>query len=170
MTDKAAEIDVRVTCPLWRRAVADVEDVCRRAALGALAPVRTPWPGIEASLVLADDELVWTLNREFRDCDRTTNVLAFPGLPEGPQPPGAPVLLGDVVIAYETAATEAAADGMEMSDHLCHLVVHGMLHLLGYDHQSEAEAAEMERLEVGVLAGLGVDNPYAGEPASGCGT
>ncbi len=163
------EIDVTVSCPAWIEAVPGVEDVCRDAARAACAvnggtPASAP-AGAEASLVLADDRLMRTLNRDYRNLDEATNVLAFAnadaaGGVGGDAAPGAPRVLGDVVVAYETAAAEAEAEAKSLADHLCHLVVHGMLHLLGHGHQTAAEADRMERLESQALSRLGVANPY----------
>jgi probable rRNA maturation factor len=90
-----------------------------------------------------------------------TNVLAFAlADPAGPTPAGAPNLLGDVVLAFETVAREATAQQKPLADHLAHLVVHGVLHLQGFDHQSEAEAAVMEAREVEILTRLGLPDPY----------
>lgn len=158
-------IDVSVPCPGWSEAVAEVGEVARRAALAALeaaaeeAGTRLPSPA-EVSLVLADDALARTLNRDYRGRDRPTNVLAFAGEVESGPAAGAPALLGDVVVAFETASGEAAAEGRGLADHLSHLVVHGILHLLGHDHQTVAGAARMERLEVRALSRLGIADPY----------
>jgi probable rRNA maturation factor len=101
------------------------------------------------------------LNRDYRGVDAPTNVLSFSG-ESAPGPiDGRPRVLGDVIVAYQTARAEAAEAELPLGDHLCHLVVHGMLHLLGHDHRSGGEAESMERLEVRVLAGLGVADPYA---------
>ena len=103
------------------------------------------------------------LNSDWRGIDRPTNVLAFPGWdPDAPLPAEAPLLLGDVVLARETVAREAKEQGKTVTDHLGHLVVHGVLHLLGYDHAIDAEAAVMETLETAILAELGVADPYRG--------
>lgn len=119
-------------------------------------------PGAELSLLFTDDAHIRDLNRRFRGFDKPTNVLSFPaGMSEngrfGP-------LLGDIVIAFETVAREAAAQDLTMEAHLSHLLVHGFLHLLGFDHIEEAEAAAMEGLETAILAGLGIADPYAGPP------
>jgi len=162
----ALEIDVTISCSAWIEAVPKVEAMCRDAARAACeANVLAPPVAAEASLVLADDAFVRALNWDYRKLDEATNVLAFTntnttGDAEENGALGAPSLLGDVVVAYETAAAEAVAEAKSLADHLCHLVVHGMLHLLGYDHQTTAEADSMERLEVQVLCGLGVANPY----------
>jgi len=129
---------------------------------------------VEVSLALAGDRLVQRLNRTYRKRDKPTNVLSFPAADiAGPksrkregawsQPPRQPVLLGDVIVAFETTDAEAAAQGKALGDHLAHLIVHGTLHLLGYDHERLAQARRMERLEVAILAGLGVADPYAVE-------
>ena len=143
----------------WLEALPTAEKVSRRAALAALA--RGP-ERLEVSILLADDDLVMEFNRDYRGKDEPTNVLAFPGS-DDPGAANRPVVLGDVVIAYETAAAEVASDanGMRLLDHLSHLVVHGMLHLLGHDHQSAGDARRMEALETEILAGLGVLDPYA---------
>jgi probable rRNA maturation factor len=119
--------------------------------------------------VLGDDVMVRDLNRQFRDRDEATNVLSFATLDDdsAPTPDDGPVLLGDVIVAYETTAAEAAADGKTIAAHLSHLVVHGVLHLLGQDHIEDGEAEEMEALERRILAELGIPDPYAIEERAG---
>jgi len=165
------EIDVALPCPSWLEALPEAEALGRAAALAAFAGAdaagRAAGLPAEASLVLADDALVRGLNRDYRGLDKATNVLTFANLDgAGPMPDGAAVLLGDIVLAYETTAAEAAAQGKPLADHFSHLVVHGMLHLLGFDHTSADQAEEMEGLETRVLKGLGVADPYA-EDAEG---
>ncbi len=161
-----------------------IDALCRRAAKAALAVAsrgtgvrggRGPDLGagaIELSVVLADDGFVRALNREYRGKDEPTNVLSFPIWgPSGPTggargPERAVMVLGDVVIAYETVRAEAKSQAKRIEDHLCHLVVHGVLHLLGCDHESKPEARDMEALEVSVLAGLGIGDPYAPRSAA----
>ncbi len=114
-------------------------------------------------LILTDDAEQRRLNRDWRGVDHPTNVLAFPAWePSAAVPPGAPLLLGDVVLAFETVAREARQQGKPLAAHLSHLVVHGVLHLFGHDHIGEAEAVVMEALETAILAGLGVPDPYCG--------
>jgi probable rRNA maturation factor len=163
---RAAVIDVGVDAAGWNDALSEVEDLCRAAALAALRMSGRALPAEaapEVSIVLADDDALRRLNRDYRGKDRPTNVLSFSAL-EGAATPdcsGGPMILGDVVVALETAEREAAAEGKSLADHLRHLVVHGVLHLLGYDHEAPAEAEEMEDLERRVLAGMGVSDPYA---------
>jgi probable rRNA maturation factor len=116
---------------------------------------------VELSLVLLDAAEQQQLNRDWRGVDQPTNVLAFPAWePGAPTAPGAPLLLGDVSLAIETVEREAAQQNKPPADHALHLVVHGVLHLIGYDHGTESEAAVMEGLEVYILAKLGVADPY----------
>ena len=158
------QIDVTVALGTWSTTVADVEDVCRRAATEALARSDRAAAESEISVLLCDDDTVSRLNGEYRGQTRPTNVLSFPIGDADPSPKTH--LLGDVAIAFETVAAEAASSHLEIVDHLTHLVVHGVLHLLGYDHQTTPEAEEMEALEVEILDHLGVADPYAAEPYS----
>jgi probable rRNA maturation factor len=128
------------------------------AAFAELAPAR---PGeSELGVVFTDDARIRELNAGWRGKDKATNVLSFPAFPEtktGPLPP----LLGDIVLAAETVASEAVLESKPVENHISHLVVHGMLHLLGYDHETDAEAEEMEALERRILARLAIPDPYA---------
>lgn len=161
-------ISVAVGAPAWRTHLAGPMGVCRRAAGATLARVSLPpWLARpEVSILLTDDAAVRRLNAAYRSQDRATNVLSFPtfdripGSAPGHLPPG-PVPLGDVVLALETVRAEAAAAAKPLSGHVSHLVVHGCLHLLGYDHQSRADAALMESLERVILDRLGIADPYA---------
>lgn len=158
-------IDIAEPCPLWRGRLPNVERLCGEAARAAIAGAGRALGPAEVSLVLGDDALIQALNRQWRGQDKPTNVLSFPALPAA-LPSGAPHLLGDVVLAFETLAAEAAAQGKPLAHHLRHLVVHGVLHLLGFDHAAAGEAERMEALEVAVLAGLGVPDPYRVAEAS----
>ena len=116
-------------------------------------------PPAELSVVFTDDAHIRILNRRYRNRDAATNVLSFPAAPlrRGRRGP----LLGDIVIARETTAREAAAEHLTVAEHLPHLIVHGLLHLLGHDHKDDADAVVMERLETAILDRLGIADPYA---------
>ena len=114
----------------------------------------------ELSLVFSDDATVKALNAKWRGKDKPTNVLSFPAFPL--KPGGKlPPLLGDVILAFETVAREALEEAKPLDWHISHLVLHGLLHLLGYDHETDAGAEEMEALERRVLASLAIQDPYA---------
>ncbi len=122
-------------------------------------------PRLEASILFTCDDAVHALNREWRGKDKPTNVLSFPMLERDEllqlAPDGPPVLLGDIALAHETCAREAAEKGASLADHAAHLVIHGLLHLAGRDHEiSPRDAQEMEALEVKALALLGIADPY----------
>lgn len=123
-----------------------------------------PFPEMapELSLVFTNDDSIQQINAEWRGQDKPTNVLSFPAFPL--EPGGMPgPMLGDIVIARETVEREAVDLGKTFDDHLTHLLVHGFLHLFGYDHMEKDEAEEMEALETRILAGLGLSDPYAGQ-------
>jgi probable rRNA maturation factor len=153
----APVIDVQVQSPLW-----DAEPAAAQTVRAAIETAATLVPAAgEISVLLTDDAGVRDLNRAWRGLDRPTNVLSFPAAKAG----GA--LLGDIAIAYETLAGEAAADSKPFLHHLAHLAVHGFLHLLGYDHQTDSQADAMEGLERAALARLDIADPYrAHEPGN----
>jgi probable rRNA maturation factor len=122
-------------------------------------------PRLSASLLFTSDDEIHALNREWRERDKPTNVLSFPMLERADllrlAPDGPPVLLGDIALAYETCAREAGEKGVALEQHAAHLIVHGLLHLAGLDHDLDPEEAEaMEALEVKALAMMGVADPY----------
>lgn len=154
------DIDILVETEGWAG-----ESSLRRLSVSAIAAA---WeeldageqPESELSLVFTDDTTIRELNSDWRDKDKPTNVLSFPASNLKPgQKPGP--MLGDIVIARETVAREAADEEKPFDHHLTHLVVHGFLHLLGYDHLSDTEAEEMEALERKILARLAIPDPYA---------
>jgi probable rRNA maturation factor len=150
-------LDIIVEAPAWN-ALRGVKPALRRAINAAAAPMQLPQS--ELAIVLTDDAAIRALNHRWRGRDKPTNVLSFPA--HGLVPPGSgPRPLGDVVIAYETMAREAQEQGLPLTHHLAHLAVHGFLHLLGYDHESDTEAETMEQLERDILARLDVPDPYA---------
>jgi len=126
------------------------------AAIAAANQAAGPAQG-EVTIVVDDDARIRALNKLWRGFDKATNVLSFPA-PDAQ--PGPARTLGDIAISYQTAAREAAAEGKSFADHMAHLSVHGFLHLLGYDHESDADAQTMEQLERVILARLGVPDPY----------
>jgi len=144
----------------------DWEALAERAASAAaqVAPELAN-PRLSLSLLLSDDDAVHALNREWRGKDKPTNVLSFPML-ERPDllaltPDGPPELLGDIALALETCAREAGEKSVPLEHHAAHLIVHGLLHLAGHDHETSAEdAARMEGLEIKALALLGIPDPY----------
>jgi probable rRNA maturation factor len=158
------QIEVTVDAAGWRSAVTGPETICRSAVTAAIEAARPRAGGLAVTVLLADDATIQALNRTWRGKDRPTNVLSFPA---GPPPAGLPRNLrwplGDLALALETSASEAAEEGKTLAQHLAHLVVHGTLHLLGYDHETPAEAEAMEALERRILAGLGVPDPYRAE-------
>ncbi len=147
-------IDCHVEAGTWDEAS---DGVARRAARAAWQACVSGDEEVELSIVLADDALVQHLNKTWRGKDQPTNVLSFPA---GENTAGIDHL-GDIVLALETITREAREQDKKPADHLTHLVVHGMLHLLGYDHEDDDEAEEMEALERRILAGLGIADPYA---------
>jgi probable rRNA maturation factor len=142
-------IDIEIEDEAWSAALPEAEAVVLAAAQAALEARG----GV--TILLTDDDSVAELNERFRGKTGPTNVLSFPA-PENPEDH-----LGDIALAHGVCAREAAEQGKPIAHHLQHLVAHGVLHLLGYDHLTEAEAEEMEALERRILAGLGVPDPYA---------
>lgn len=155
---RTVAIDLAVPCAEWRRALPRVGDLAVAAARAALRDAGARLQRAELSLVLADDATVAALNERWRHRAGPTNVLAFPG--GGRPDAAAPLLLGDVILAFETVSREAKEQGKTLADHLRHLIVHGVLHLLGHDHDEAKAARRMEALEKRVLATLGIADPY----------
>jgi len=152
------ELEVIIEHGNWAR-LGDAEALARRAVEAAFAVAANgPREPVEISLLLSDDASVQDLNRRWRGLDKPTNVLSFPA--SAPPSPDGTRPLGDLVLAWETVAREAEEEGKPVADHVTHLVVHGTLHLLGYDHEIEHEAEAMEAREIEALARLGIGNPY----------
>ncbi|MEQ8744426.1 rRNA maturation RNase YbeY [Parasphingorhabdus sp.] len=156
--------------PLWNNEQ-DWTDLAAQAAKAAIsasshADLLDRNFAIEVSVKLSDDSEVHSLNKAYRGKDKPTNVLSFPQI----QPDlletlantdDGEALLGDIILAYETCRDEASAKNISFSHHVSHLIVHGSLHLLGYDHENEIDAGLMENCEINALATLGIANPYA---------
>ena len=148
-------IDLEIEDPSWLAAEPDAEALALAVAQATLAHIDFTEGAV--TLLLTDDQTVRELNARFRQKDVATNVLSFPA-PQNPERH-----LGDVALAYGVCAREAVEQGKPLAHHLQHLVAHGVLHLVGYDHETDAEADQMEGLERVILAGLGVPDPYAAE-------
>jgi probable rRNA maturation factor len=154
-------IDIVRESPLWDEQP-DVDSTLHRTVAEACIDMSTK--DAELAIVLTDDARIRALNRIWRGLDKPTNVLSFPAKDRAGGE-GAPALLGDIVIAYETAKREALAQDTPFLHYLAHLTVHGFLHLRGYDHEAEDEAETMERLERQILARMNIADPYAARDA-----
>ena len=148
-------------CDLWEKILGGDPEPFVREAIFAVARDQGFAEDIdtEVSVTLTDDAEVREVNREWRGKDKPTNVLSFPMMQLSPGDAPGP-LLGDLVLAAETCRREAADEGKSAADHVRHLIVHGTLHLLGFDHENDGDAAEMEGAEIRILAGLGIADPY----------
>lgn len=154
--------EVLVVADCWQNEP-DAETVIQRAIAAAAESIDDDVGEAELAVMLTDDPGIRTLNSNWRGVDKPTNVLSFPALqPEGARKPGdAPRMLGDIAIAYETTRREADEEGKPFEHHLSHLAIHGFLHLIGYDHENDGDAEEMESLETEILQLLGIPDPYA---------
>lgn len=158
MITPAVAIDLAIEAGDWP-AESILTDLTERAVAAAASRLPDLRDGGELSVVFTDDEHIATLNAAWRNKPKPTNVLSFPAAQiagDGGR------MLGDIVLALETVAREAADAHLTLGDHITHLLVHGLLHLIGYDHESDAEATAMEAMEIEILATLGIADPYAG--------
>jgi probable rRNA maturation factor len=163
-------VETVIEDPRWQ--AFGLTELAERAAHAALTGAGLPVPGFQIGLMGCDDTRIATLNADFRGKPTPTNVLSWPSEERAPEyagdtpdlplpgPLDDPESLGDIAIAYDTCAREAADQSKPLTDHVTHLIVHGVLHLLGYDHMSDEDAALMEALEVRILATLGISDPY----------
>lgn len=138
---------------------AELDAIVARVLAAATDELRLSGGPTELSLLFTDDAHIRALNRDWRRKDKATNVLSFPAFPDA-SADAIPPMLGDIAIAHETVAREAGLDAKPFDHHLTHLILHGLLHLLGYDHEEEGEAEEMEAVERRVLAALAIPDPY----------
>jgi len=169
LSPATVSVEVSVDCDGWLAACPEAKGLAATAARTALSRAAAPLAKapLILGLVLTDDAEQRRLNRTYRGIDAATNVLSF-ALADlaadrsSPAPSGMPVLLGDVVLALTTVEREAREQEKPLADHLRHLVVHGVLHLLGFDHETDTDAAIMEAREVEILESLGVPDPYRG--------
>ena len=150
-------VSIEVEDESWL-ALAGLDALAQKAVDAALAGASVKEPGAVA-LLFTDDSAIAEINAEWRGKDKPTNVLSFPA-PDMPVPEGEARHLGDIVLAHGVITREAAEQVKTLHDHTAHLIVHGVLHLLGYDHETDAEAEEMERLEAAILSRLGIADPY----------
>ena len=175
-----ARLEIVVRSALWRKQ-RGAQSIVRKAVLAAAKAASTAPAGL--AIVLSNDSAIKALNRDWRGKNTATNVLSFPAVPVGSaqaagksgkktsqktsDKSGPPIpYIGDIVIAYQTTAREAAAEGKPFGHHLAHLAVHGFLHLLGYDHENDRDAEKMESLERRILRRLAVPDPYAPQPTA----
>jgi probable rRNA maturation factor len=149
-------IEITLEDENWN-AIADLEILANRAAAATLPKAEA---NKEISVLFTDDAALQELNRQWRSIDKPTNVLSFPAPQNQFLPPGEIPSLGDIALSYQTVTREAAEAGKTLHAHTTHLIIHGLLHLLGHDHQSDAEAETMEAREIEILHGLGIANPY----------
>ncbi len=167
--DERVDMDISVQYPEWEN-IDNIKQVIRTSVLCALnttsIPTKATGRDLEISVVLANDDLMQVLNREYREKDKPTNILTFANLDEGDVPAEGVVPLGDIIMSYDTINKECLEQDKFLLDHVKHLTVHGVLHLLGFDHQNDDEATDMETLEIRILEYLGVQNPYTGSVLS----
>lgn len=154
------KVDVDMRAEAWTKLVPNADDICCRATTAAIEAAGINQTNLEVSIVLADNTFIQSLNKLWRQQDVPTNVLAFP-CENSTVLDGKIRLLGDIIVADGVVKKEALEEKKAVGDHLAHMVVHGTLHLLGYNHVSDEGAKEMERLEQMALAALDVENPYA---------
>jgi len=159
VSNNAIHIDIMVEAGNWPDEAA-LEGLVRKSVVAAWTNLGLNSAASELSVVFTDDASIQALNAEWRGKDKPTNVLSFPAFPvKAGMQPGP--MLGDIIIARETVEREALEEGKPLENHLAHLVVHGFLHLLGYDHETDAEAEVMEGREREILHALAIPNPYA---------
>jgi len=165
--DATVTVDVDIADARWCQVLDDPAELCDRVLKVALEFLDFPRRAYEVSVVLSDDTRQRRLNADYRGKDASTNVLSFPSGEDADAGfPGDMALpLGDITLAFETARREADSQGLSCADHFCHLLVHGMLHLAGYDHETDDDAEVMEALEIKILATLGIADPYSGKAA-----
>lgn len=168
-------LNIDIADERWQEQIADIADITEKVKNHAFEYAAKHNADVKellgdnkfsVNVCLSDDEQVWHLNREFRNMDKPTNVLSFANL-DGDDfeiaPEGEVTELGDIIIAFETMQKEAAIENITLKAHYCHLLVHGFLHILGFDHIEDDEAEYMESFETAILSELGIANPYKEE-------
>ena len=162
------DVDIDTQASDWERDLPTIEELANKISRSVFSITNFDnfTDHIEFSIILSDDSKVRTLNKEYRGADKPTNVLSFPAEDVTPKNfKNIPtyngfIMIGDIVFAYQTLQYEAKNLGKSFEAHFCHLLVHGLLHLLGFDHETEKEADEMERIEVKVLSNFNIESPY----------
>lgn len=161
--DNNPQIDISVQDPHWK-SIKGVENFVEKAVTTTINTAPLPRQAqnkdLEVSIVLANDDLLHVMNREYREKDKPTNVLTFASIDSDEHQHGNEFHLGDVMLSFQTLERESEEQEKFLNDHFCHLLVHGTLHLLGYDHIEESDANTMETLEIRILEKLGIQNPY----------
>lgn len=153
--------DFSVTSAQWNVLLKTARPLLKRAMQATVDALELPRRNFSVSLVFSSNDDVQVLNRDWRGKDKPTNVLSFPLLDDFANfPPMDPIELGDIIMAYDVMADEAAVQKKSLRDHTVHLLVHGLLHLFGHDHMNARDAREMETLEIDILSSLGINNPY----------
>jgi probable rRNA maturation factor len=169
MSDRTRETQLRLALeiedPRWVAALPNAAELLEKAIALALAEIGNDARTIEVGVRLVDDGTIQALNRDWRGRDKPTNVLSFPLGDPGPVgDPDFPWLIGDIVMSFDTVTAESVRDGKPLEHHVIHLAIHATLHLIGHDHEDDAEADAMEAAEVRLLAGLGIPDPYLSAP------
>jgi probable rRNA maturation factor len=152
-------LDIQIEDTSWA-ALKNIEALCQKAIDQACLEAKPkPMKGAELSILFTNDAAIQALNKQWRNIDKPTNILSFPAVP--PNRIAKSPLLGDLALGFETIQSEAITDEKTLENHLTHLIIHGFLHILGYDHETDAEADIMEALEISILAKLNISDPYA---------
>lgn len=162
MTNKHS-VDIAIQDPQWeelKNLEGLTKDVISRTLRIADIPAKAMDMPLEISVVYVNDDMIQVLNREYRGKDKATNVLSFAMLDDDDAPNSDVIPLGDIILSFDTIHRESQEKGCFMDDHVAHLLVHGLLHLLGYDHIEDDDATTMETLEIRILEGLNIQNPY----------
>lgn len=161
MPDMTLRLALEIEDIRWTQALPHIESMLKVALSAALADIESDGRPLEVGVRLVDDGTIQALNRDWRGRDKPTNVLSFPiGDPVPVADADFPWLLGDIVFAFDTVQTEAVRDRKSLAHHVTHLAVHAALHLIGHDHETDAEAEQMEATEIAILAAMNIPNPY----------
>ncbi|MGI9464535.1 MAG: rRNA maturation RNase YbeY [Aestuariivirgaceae bacterium] len=153
------DVSIAITCDLWD-SQDNLEETVLSAATAAFKAAKLSSADLEFSVVLSDDETVAELNQRWRGKNRATNVLSFPAAQTAARGENEPIFAGDIILASGVVSRESIESGKPLATHLSHLIVHGVLHLMGYDHNDDPSAARMQATETDAMALLGLPDPY----------